>query len=368
MDVAILGATGSIGYQTFDVINNLPHINVVALAAGSDYESLMEMAKVLKPKLVALYDKDAAKKFNLPGIDVAAGMEGLLQCAVSGDLMVNAVVGSIGLRPTLAAIKANKAIAIANKETLVAAGSLVMQKGADIRPMDSEHSAIWQCLQPEQRDVKRLILTASGGAFRSWPREKIEKATAEDALQHPNWNMGPKITVDCATMMNKGLEYIEAHWLFNMPYDKIDIIVHPQSVIHSMVEFEDGATLAQLAAPDMRQPIQYALTAPARPKRPHQSLDLTKPLTFEAPDYDRFPCLHLAIEAAKIGGTMTAMMNAVNEHLVAAFLNNQIGFYDISRLIEQAMGIYNVKSVQALEDVEEAELWAKEFCQKFLKY
>ena len=365
MDVAILGATGSIGRQTFEVVKNLPGVRVVALAAGSDYEGLMEMAKVLKPKLVALYDKEAAKKFDLPGIEVVAGMEGLVQCATSADVVVNSIVGSIGLRPTLAAIKAKKAVAIANKEPLVAAGSLVMVDGADIRPIDSEHSAIWQCLQSGGRGaVKRLLLTASGGAFRTWSKEQIKKATAADALRHPNWTMGPKITVDCATMMNKGLEFMEAHWLFDMPYDKIEIVVHPQSVIHSMVEFNDGATMAQLAAPDMGQAIQYALTFPKRLDRPHKPLDFSKALTFEEPDLEKFPCLRLAMEAAKIGGTMPAMMNSLNEHLVAAYLKDKIGLYDISRLIEQAMGAYNVKPMLALEDVDEAEAWAKEFAIK----
>ena len=364
MNIAILGATGSIGRQTMEVVQNLPNVKVVALAAGSDYEALMNMSKVLKPKLVALYDKNAAAKFNLPGVEVASGMDGILQCVDSADLVINAIVGSIGLKPTLAAVKAKKAVAIANKEPLVAAGSLVMAEGADIRPIDSEHSAIWQCLQPKAQAVKKLILTASGGAFRTWTKEQIKKATAADALRHPNWNMGPKITVDCATMMNKGLEYMEAHWLFNMPYDKIGILVHPQSIIHSMVDFEDGATMAQLAAPDMGQAIQYAITYPNRLSRPHTPIDFTKPLTFEEPDYNRFPCLRLAIEAAKIGGTMPAMMNKLNEYLVAAFLQNQIGFYDISRLIEQAMGEYTIKQIQVLEDVEEAEAWALEFSQK----
>jgi len=364
MDIVILGATGSIGRQCFDVVQNLPNVRVVGMAARSNETSLMEMADVLKPRFVTLYDRD--------------GMEGLLECASmvgKGDLVVNAIVGSIGLRPTLAAIGAGAHIALANKETLVAAGGLVTsaakEQGVEIRPMDSEHSAIWQCLQSSESDknsivsdVKRLIITASGGAFRELSREQIEKAKAADALKHPNWNMGQKITIDCATMMNKGLEYIEAHWLFGLPYDKIDILVHPQSVIHSMVEFEDGATLAQLAAPDMRQPIQYALTYPKRPKRNYEYIDFTKPLTFSEPDYERFPCLSLAMQAAEIGDTMPAMVNALNEQLVSAYLDGKVGFYDISAIIEKAMGAYTTKQVLSVEDVEEAEAWAIDFHKK----
>jgi len=385
MNISILGATGSIGRQTFKVVQAL-NIKVNALAAGSDFESLAEMAKVLRPSLVALYDKTAALQLRqrlndmgLPDIKVEAGMEGLLQCAAVPEtqIVVNSIVGSIGLKPTLAAIAAKKDVALANKETLVAAGALVMkaaqENNVSIRTMDSEHSAIWQCLQGHQgsetNTIKRLILTASGGAFRTWDKLAIAKATAADALRHPNWDMGPKITVDCATMMNKGLEYIEAHWLFNMPYKKIDILIHPQSIIHSMVEFEDGAVLAQLAAPDMGQPIQYALSAPARAPRAHKALDFTtiSSLTFEEADLLRFPCLNLAMQAGKMGGTMPAMMNAVNEKLVAAFLKDSIKFYDISRLIEEAMASYTVKPVKSLADVEDAEAWADEFYKKALE-
>ena len=385
MNISILGATGSVGRQTFEVVQEMPNIQVNALAAGSDYKTLAKQAKVLRPSLVALYDKNSARllqkqlrDMGLSDIKVEAGMDGLLQCATmpQDQIVVNAIVGSIGLKPTLAALSAKKDVAIANKETLVAAGPLVMksarQNSVSIRPMDSEHSAIWQCLQGNENNaVKRMILTASGGAFRTCTKETIAKSAAADALRHPNWNMGPKITIDCATMMNKGLEYIEAHWLFNMPYQKIDILIHPQSIIHSMVEFEDGAVMAQLAAPDMGQPIQYALSAPARLVRKSPSykpLDFLSfnSLTFEKPDLQRFPCLALAIEAAKAGGTMTAMMNAVNERLVAAFLQDAIGFYDISGLIEKAMGSYTVKPVKSLTDVEEAEVWADEFCKRAL--
>ena len=370
MNISILGATGSIGRQTFEVVQALPNVQVTAMAAGSDYEALAKMAKVLQPKLLCMYNEAAAVQLRklMPNTEVVAGMEGLLQCATQPDtqLMLNAVVGSIGLRPTLAAINAGKHIALANKETLVAAGSLVMAAAqankVEIRPIDSEHSAIWQCLQgANHEDISRLILTASGGAFRDWQRPAIAQATAADALRHPNWAMGPKITIDCATMMNKGLEYIEAHWLFSVPYDKIHILVHPQSVIHSIVEFTDGASLAQMGAPDMQQPIQYALTAPARAPRPHIPFDDFEHLNFKPPDYQRFPCLALAKQAGQVGGTMPAMVNALNERLVAAFLENKLAFYDISGLIEKAMQAYTVKAVSTLEDVEQAESWAEEF-------
>ncbi|MCL2398715.1 MAG: 1-deoxy-D-xylulose-5-phosphate reductoisomerase [Defluviitaleaceae bacterium] len=379
MNISILGSTGSIGRQTIEVVKDLPNINICALAAKSDYELLAEQAKAVRPSLVALYDKDAALQLKklLPDVEVAAGMEGILQCATikESNLVVNAMVGSIGLKPTMAAIEAKKDVALANKETLVAGGSLVMESAkknnVTIRPIDSEHSAIWQCLNGDLSDsyqdaVSRLILTASGGAFRTWTKEKIAKASAADALRHPNWNMGSKITIDCATMMNKGLEYIEAHWLFNMSYEKIQILIHPQSIIHSMVKFKDGAIMAQMAAPDMRQPIQYALTAPNRINLRHDTLDFLalNTLTFEAPDMERFPCLGLAIKSAKIGGTLPAMMNALNEKLVAAYLQGTIGFYDISSIIEKAIGTYTVKPVNCFADVEEAEAWASEFLDK----
>ena len=366
INVSILGVTGSIGRQTVDVIKNLPDVNICAIAAGTDRKGLEEISQIVRPKRAVLFADE--------------GMDGLIECACmpEADIIVNAVVGSVGLKPTLAAIAAKKHVALANKETLVAAGSLVMQaakqNGVDIRPIDSEHSAIWQCLHGQvvsdtnhlTSSVKRLILTASGGAFRNWEKSKIQKATPNDALQHPNWSMGAKITVDSATMMNKGLEYIEAHHLFNMPYKKIDILIHPQSVIHSMVEFEDGAVLAQMGMPDMGQPIQYALTVPRHLPKSHTPLDFLqlKTLNFEAPDYDRFPCLRLAMDAAQIGGTMPAMMNTANEILVSQFLEGAIGFYDISRLIEEAMGAYTVKPLLSLDDVEEAEVFATNFLKR----
>jgi len=370
MNISVLGSTGSIGRQTLEVLKSLPEIRVSALAAGSDYENLALQAEAVKPRLVAMYDKEAARLLQkrLPGVEVAAGMEGLMACAQLTDvsLVLNSVVGSIGLKPTMAALEAGKDIALANKETLVAAGSLVMEAAGasdrSVRPVDSEHSAIWQCLQGnETESVRRLILTASGGAFRSLGKSEIEKAAAADALRHPNWNMGRKITIDCATMMNKGLEYIEAHWLFGIPYEKIDILIHPQSIVHSMVEYEDGAVMAQMAAPDMAQPIQYALTYPKRAARASEPLDFSQALTFAPPDYSRFPCLALAMQAAETGGTLPAMMNALNERLVGAYLRDEIAFYDISRLIESAFDSYTVKKLSSLTDVDEAEAWAEEF-------
>lgn len=389
--ISILGATGSIGRQTVNVVQDLPHVRVKALAAGSDYKGLAEIAKILKPDLVALYDENAASHLKdiMPDVPIAAGLEGILECVQLPEvhIVVNAMVGSIGLRPTLAAITAKKNIALANKETLVAAGSLVMESAwknsVKILPIDSEHSAIWQCLQGSyyenkeresgngsksnnKESIKRLILTASGGPFREWELEAIAKAKASAALRHPIWSMGQKITIDSATMMNKGLEYIEAHHLFNIPYDKINVLIHPQSVIHSMVEFEDGAIIAQMGQPDMGLPIHYALTAPERVPRPHIPLDFLTltGLTFEEPDLNKFPCLALAQYAAKTGGTLPTVMNTVNEEMVAAYLQGTIGFYDISRLIEEAFATYTVKPVNSLTDVEEAEMWAREFSRR----
>jgi len=377
--ISLLGSTGSIGRQTLDVVRelgkNATPVKITALAAGSNVEALAEQAREFRPKLVAIYDKNAAPQLRqrlaemgLNDIEIAVGMDGLLQCATDSNvqIVVSALVGSIGLRPTLAAIEAGKDIAIANKETLVAGGALVMpaakKKGVRVLPIDSEHSAIWQCLRGNERNaISRLILTASGGAFREWTREAIATAKATDALQHPTWNMGAKITIDCATMMNKGLECIEAHWLFGTPCENIEVWIHPQSVVHSMVEFADGAMMAQCGAPDMRLPIQYALAAPARFPPAYSRLDFFSELTFAKPDFSRFPCLTLAFKAAEIGGTLPVVMNAVNELAVADFLHNAIGFYDISRLIEEAFAAYTVKPVASLTDVEEAEVWSKDF-------
>ncbi|MCL1988900.1 MAG: 1-deoxy-D-xylulose-5-phosphate reductoisomerase [Firmicutes bacterium] len=393
MNISILGSTGSIGVQTVEVVQNLPNFRIIVLTAHSNYKLLAQQARKLKPQFIAMYDKTAANQLKLELSDlskihkfeISAGMDGLLQAASLADvqIVVNGLVGSVGLRPTLAAINAKKEVALANKETLVAGGSLVMQaakaNGVTIRPIDSEHSAIWQCLQAsensgnlvEKSAVKNIILTASGGPFRTWSTEEIAKATVDNALKHPNWNMGAKITVDSATMMNKGLERIEAQFLFDLSYDKVKILVHPQSVIHSMVEFEDGAVLAQMAAPDMKQPIQYALTAPNRPKRPHTALDfwnMSTALTFEPPNFEKFPCLEITEQAAKLTKTtLPAMMNALNELLVADFLNGKIGFYDISNYLKKAFANYKYEQVESLANIDKAEEFAKNFANEFVK-
>ncbi|MCL1999658.1 MAG: 1-deoxy-D-xylulose-5-phosphate reductoisomerase [Turicibacter sp.] len=375
MDISILGATGSIGLQAINVAKSLG-IRVKAIAGGTDFQKMIPLIISLKPDLAAMYNEQAAlslREFasnspNFPKTKIVAGMDGLLDCAVTADLLLNAVVGSVGLKPTLAALTAKKEVALANKETLVAAGSLVMetarQNGVQIRPIDSEHSAIWQCLAgAEKESVDSLILTASGGAFRNKNKAEIALLKAKDALKHPNWDMGAKITIDCATMVNKGLEYIEAHWLFDMPYERIKIVIHPQSIVHSMVQFKDGATLAQLGNPDMEQPIQYALTYPDRLPRATKPLDFCEigELNFTAPDFDRFPALDLVIKAAKTGGTMPAIVNKVNELLVAQFLRGKIGFYDISGYLAEAIAKHSVMPITSIENVIAAEEWATEW-------
>ena len=370
-----MGATGSIGLQAINVAKSLG-IRVKAIAGGTDFQKMIPLIISLKPDLAAMYNEQAAlslREFasnspNFPKTKIVAGMDGLLDCAVTADLLLNAVVGSVGLKPTLAALTAKKEVALANKETLVAAGSLVMetarQNGVQIRPIDSEHSAIWQCLAgAEKESVDSLILTASGGAFRNKNKAEIALLKAKDALKHPNWDMGAKITIDCATMVNKGLEYIEAHWLFDMPYERIKIVIHPQSIVHSMVQFKDGATLAQLGNPDMEQPIQYALTYPDRLPRATKPLDFCEigELNFTAPDFDRFPALDLVIKAAKTGGTMPAIVNKVNELLVAQFLRGKIGFYDISGYLAEAIAKHSVMPITSIENVIAAEEWATEW-------
>ena len=343
MALSILGATGSIGRQTLDVAAHLG-IEVCALAAGKRVRELEEAARRFRPRLAVLYDEAAAADLKVrladTGTKVLSGMGGLLEAAAleEADTVLAAMSGAVGLRPALGAIEAGKKLALANKETLVCAGQLVTalakEKQVPLLPVDSEHSAIFQCLQGGG-EVRRILLTASGGPFRTWSREQLRTVTKEDALRHPNWSMGPKITVDSATLMNKGLEFIEAMWLFDLSPEKITVLVHPQSVVHSAVEFADGAVIAQLGTPDMRLPIQLALTWPERKPSPAPALDLTKtaPLTFEAPDTERFPCLKLAMEcAARPGMADCAVMNAANEEAVGAFLRGQIGFMQIYSL------------------------------------
>ncbi len=344
MALSLLGATGSIGRQTLDVAEHLG-LSVCAMAAGSRVRELEEAARRFRPKLAALYDEKAAADLRQRLADtetrVLSGMGGLLEAASrpEADTVLAAMSGAVGLRPALRAVEAGKKLALANKETLVCAGSLVTalvkEKGTPLLPVDSEHSAIFQCLQGGG-EVRRILLTASGGPFRTLSREELKHVTREDALRHPNWTMGPKITVDSATLMNKGLEFIEAMWLFDLPPEKITVLVHPQSVVHSAVEFADGAVIAQLGTPDMRLPIQLALTWPERKPSPAPALDLTRtaPLTFEAPDPERFPCLALAMDCAKRRGTADcAVMNAANEEAVGAFLRGRIGFTQIYDLV-----------------------------------
>ena len=348
MALSLLGATGSIGRQTLDVAEHLG-LKVCALAAGKRVRELEEAARRFRPRLAVLYDEASAAELRVKLADtetkVLSGMGGLLEAASmeEADTVLAAMSGAVGLQPALRALEAGKKLALANKETLVCAGNLVTalakEKGLPLLPVDSEHSAIFQCLQGGG-EVRRILLTASGGPFRTLRREELKTVTREDALKHPNWAMGPKITVDSATLMNKGLEFIEAMWLFDLPPEKITVLVHPQSVVHSAVEFVDGAVIAQLGTPDMRLPIQLALTWPERRPSPAPALDLTKtaPLTFEEPDPERFPCLALAMECAgHIGTADCAVMNAANEEAVGAFLRGQIGFTQIYDLVAAAL-------------------------------
>ncbi len=348
-NVSILGSTGSIGRQTLDVIEKLGQVKVVALTAGSSVELMAEQCHQFVPELAVMASKEAAEKLaarisDLP-TRVAWGEAGLIEAAElpSADCVITAVVGMVGLKPTLAAIKAHKRIGLANKETLVCAGEIVMREakkeGVEIIPVDSEHSAIFQCLMGSpRREVKKIILTCSGGPFFGKTKEELKSVTRADALKHPNWKMGAKITIDCSTLMNKGLEVIEAMRLYDVPLEQIQVLIHRQSIVHSMVEFVDGAVMAQLGAPDMRLPIQLALTYPERRECPVDGLDLTAvPLAFSHPDLESFPCLQLAMDAAKQGGTACPVMNGANEAAVALYLEDKIGFYDIYELVKGAM-------------------------------
>ena len=371
--VSILGSTGSIGRQSLDIISRLPEIKVAALTAGTSVEHMAEQCRAFSPELAVMATEAAAKELSrkisdLP-IRVNWGGAGLLEAASlpGADCVITAVVGMVGLKPTLAAIRAGKRIGLANKETLVCAGELVMAEAekyhAEIIPVDSEHSAIYQCLMGcgDKREVKRLILTCSGGPFFGRSREELKTVTQADALKHPNWKMGAKITIDCATLMNKGLEVIEAMRLYRMPLEKVDVVIHRQSVVHSMVEFTDGAVMAQLGTPDMRLPIQLALTYPQRIPCPVEPLDLLScgPLTFSRPDMENFPCLALAYECAKKGGTACPAMNGANEEAVAMFLRNEIGFYDIYRLVSQAVEAVPFQKNPTLEEILEADRQAR---------
>ncbi len=372
--ISILGSTGSIGTQTLEVVENLNNIRVMAITGNNNIRLLEEQARKFQPELVAVMDeKNAAllrERLSDCDIRVVSGMDGLVEAAVyeGVDTVVTSVVGNVGLKPTFEAIRAGKNIALANKETLVSAGQLVMdlakRHNIKIYPVDSEHSAIFQSLQGNEGNrIERILLTASGGPFRGKKRDELMGVTAADALKHPNWNMGNKITIDSATLMNKGLEVMEAKWLFDVDVEQIEVLVHPQSIVHSAVEYEDGAIVAQLGEPDMRVPIQYALTYPNRVKSPFPRVDFAKrsQFTFEKPDMETFRCLALAYRALKTGGTLPAVLNGANEIAVARFLKGEITFLQIPALIEQTMDAYTVKQEYTLEDLLEADAWAKAY-------
>ena len=375
--ISILGSTGSIGTQTLEVVEILKDIKVMAITGNSNIKLLEEQARKFQPELVAVMDEANAEvlkeKLSDTKIRVVSGMDGLVEAATyeGVDTVVTSVVGNVGLKPTFEAIRAGKNIALANKETLVSAGQLVMDlaKKHDIKiyPVDSEHSAIFQSLQGNDGNkIERILLTASGGPFRGRKREELLDVTAADALKHPNWSMGNKITIDSATLMNKGLEVMEAKWLFGVDVDQIEVLVHPQSIVHSAVEYEDGAIVAQMGEPDMRVPIQYALTYPARVKNPFPRVDFAQRnnLTFDKPDMETFKCLSLAYRALKTGGTLPAVLNGANEIAVARFLKGDIKFLEIPELIEQTMDAYTVKYEYTLEDLLEADEWAKDYAAK----
>ncbi|MBD3918274.1 1-deoxy-D-xylulose-5-phosphate reductoisomerase [Paenibacillus sp. PR3] len=371
--VTVLGSTGSIGTQTLDVIaNDREQYEIEGLAVGNNIALLLEQAKQFQPKQVCVATKEAAEevKLHLPAsTKVYYGEQGLIEIAADGqaDMVVTAIVGSRGLGATLAAIRAGKAVGLANKETLVTAGHLVMslaqERGVSVLPIDSEHSAIFQCLNGESRSsIKRITLTASGGSFRDRTRDELAHVTVEQALKHPNWSMGAKITIDSATMANKGLEVIEARWLYDIDYDDIGVVIHPESIIHSYVEFEDHSVMAQLGLPDMRVPIQYALTYPARRPTPTGRLDLVKQgtLNFREMDEERYPMMKLAYAAGRAAGTATTVFNAANEVAVARFLRGEIGFLDIERVVESVLEKHQTLTNPDEQTIAETDQWARQ--------
>ena len=379
-NITLLGSTGSIGRQTVEVaLANPDKIKIKALVAHKSDELLEEQIKVLQPDLAVLSDKEAAARLTSRyhgRTEILAGEEGVLAAATyaGSDTVLASMVGYAGLRPTLAAINCGKNIALANKETLVAAGSIVMQavadKGVSLTPVDSEHSAIFQALRGgRENEVKRLIITASGGPFRGKKRSELESVTLAQCLNHPNWSMGKKVTLDSSTLANKGLEVMEAHWLFNMPYEKIAVVVHPQSIVHSLVEFCDGSVIAQMGDPDMRLPIQYALSWPERYPYAFDQLDLVKygTLTFEAPDLEAFPSLAIAIECGKAGGTLPCAFNAANEEAVNAFLEGKIKYLDIPYITASVTQAHHNVLVPALEDIEAADAAARVAAQAVIR-
>lgn len=372
--IAVLGSTGSIGTQTLEVVRTNGDIKVAAIAAGSNIGLLEKQIREFSPEICGVWDEKKAKELSLLVRDtntkIVSGMEGLLEIAVMEEyeILVTAVVGMIGIRPTMAAIEAGKDIALANKETLVTAGHLILplvkEKNVRLLPVDSEHSAIFQCLNGETGNkIEKILLTASGGPFRGWTREQMRNVTLEDALKHPNWSMGKKITIDSSTMVNKGLEVMEAKWLFHVSMDDVKVVVQPKSVIHSMVQFTDGAVMAQLGTPDMKLPIQYALYYPERRPMGGERLDFwkLKEITFEEPDFQNFRGLSLAYEAGRAGGSLPVVFNAANEMAVAKFLNREISYLEITDIIEAALGHHKKKEHPSLDEVLSAEQETYEF-------
>ncbi|MED3624229.1 1-deoxy-D-xylulose-5-phosphate reductoisomerase [Neobacillus thermocopriae] len=377
--ISLLGASGSIGTQTIDIIREHPsEFQLTAFSVGKNIPYARKIINEFQPELVCVQDQQDyyTLKTEFPHIKCTYGEEGLIETAVydKSDILVNAVIGSVGLNPTLQAIECGKTIAIANKETLVTAGHLIIEAAKRnqvvLLPVDSEHSAIFQALQGEkEKNIEKLILTASGGSFRDKSRNELENVTVEEALNHPNWSMGAKITIDSATMMNKGLEVIEAHWLFQMPFEKIEVLLHKESIIHSMVEFHDSSIIAQLGTPDMRVPIQYALTYPDRiplPSANRLNLASVGKLHFQEMDFERFRCLQFAYTAGKIGGTMPTVLNAANEAAVAAFLEGKIRFLQIEDLIEKALTAHHVIENPSLQQIQEVDRETRQYVMSLL--
>ena len=376
--LSILGSTGSIGTQTLDIVKNNPHeFKVVGLTANKNIELLKNQINEFKPESVAVMDNEKADLLKEDvDINVYSGIDGIIKIAAldETDTIVNSLVGSIGVKPTVEAIRNKKNIALANKETLVTAGSIVMEEvkknDVNLMPIDSEHSAIFQCLNGENiNDINKIIITASGGPFKDYTKQQLENVSVNDALNHPTWNMGNKITIDSATLMNKGFEVIEAHWLYGIGYKDIEVVTHPQSIIHSLVEFKDNSTVAQLSLPDMKMPIQYALSYPKRFELNVKKLNLTevKNLSFEKPNFELFPCLKYAYDAGNIGGTMPAVLNAVNEVAVYAFLENKIKFLDIPKLINKMMDSHNVIKNPDLNQILDVDKKVKEDTKKIIE-
>jgi len=376
--LSILGSTGSIGTQTLDVVKNNPkEFKVIGLSANKNIELLKKQIDEFNPEAVAVRDKEKADELKgKVNAEVYSGINGIIKVAKlsNADTVVNSLVGSIGVKPTLEAIRAKKNIALANKETLVAAGSIVMEEikknNINLMPIDSEHSAIFQCFNGENKnDVSKIIITASGGPFRQFSKEQLEKVTAKDALKHPTWSMGSKITIDSATLMNKGFEVIEAHWLYDVSYEKIETLIHPQSIIHSMVEFKDKSVVAQLGVSSMKIPIQYALSYPKRFNLNEKKLNLAevKNLSFEEPNFEKFPCLKYAYDTGKVGGSMGAVLNATNEIAVNAFLEDEIKFLDIPKIIKEVMDKHNLIKNPDLNQILNVDMKTREEVEKIIE-